>query len=100
MHDSVYDVAGDPRKAELLRMSLDRIAEGPDGPLREMAREVLAGRADLRAATREAAYGDELSKAFGRFWGDYQAMSPAERDQLVQDTRQRVDELFDEPRPH
>ena len=98
MHDSVHDIAGDPRRARLLRMSLERIADGPDGPLREMAREVLAGRADLRAATREAAYGDEIGRAFTRFWGDYQAMSPDERDRLVQDARDRADELADEPR--
>lgn len=97
MHDSVHDIAGDARSARLLRLSLTKIADGPDGPMREMAREVLAGRADLRAAIREPAYGDELGKAFGRFWNDYREMSPAERDHLLQDTRRRVGELLDEP---
>ncbi|MEU4619607.1 hypothetical protein AB0G04_06480 [Actinoplanes sp. NPDC023801] len=95
--DSLRDVAGDARLARLLRTSLTRIADGPDGPMREMAREVLAGRTDLRTALREPAYGEPLGAAFDRFWGDFRAMSQDERDQLVKDTRQRLGEL-DEPR--
>jgi hypothetical protein len=93
MNDSLSDVAGDPRLARVLRTSLTRIADGPDGPMREMAREVLAGRVDLRTALREPAYGEQLGAAFGRFWGDFQTMSPDERDRLVKDTRQRLDEM-------
>ncbi|GIE31907.1 hypothetical protein Ait01nite_049520 [Actinoplanes italicus] len=93
MSDDISDVASDPRLARVLRSSLTRIADGPDGPMREMAREVLAGRTDLRTALREPAYGEHLGAAFGRFWTDFQAMSPDERDRLVKDTRQKLDEF-------
>ena len=51
MHDSAYDLAGgDARKAKLLRVSLQKLADGPDGALKEMAEGVLRGELDLREA--------------------------------------------------
>lgn len=64
MHDSVYEIAGDdPRIAKLLRARLSRLAEGPAGPLQEMAESVLSGHQDLRLAAESDAYGSELGHA-------------------------------------
>ncbi|HWG97777.1 MAG TPA: hypothetical protein VNV66_00250 [Pilimelia sp.] len=98
--DSVTDVAGgDPRLAAVLRAHLRRLAEGPPGPLREMAEGVLRGEVDLRQAAHSQAYGAELGAAFRRFWSDYQAMSQRERDQLVERTREHFDGVVEKPPP-
>ncbi len=99
MHDSVYDIAGgDPRIAKLLRLSLAKLAAGPDGSLKEMADGVLDGNVDLRHAAMSGTYGSEIGTAFNRFWTDYQHLEPADRDQLAADAQQQLDELLDEPR--
>ncbi|MGA5304602.1 hypothetical protein ACPCHT_32155 [Nucisporomicrobium flavum] len=100
MHDSVYDLAGDdPRMAKLLRASLTKLADGPDGPLREMAQGVLAGDVDLRQAAMSDAYGDELGAAFGQFWTRWEQLDDEERAQLVVRTEHQLDDLLDGPAP-
>jgi hypothetical protein len=100
MHDSVYEIAGDdPRMAKLLRASLAKLAAGPEGPLREMAEGVLNGEVDLRQAAMSDAYGDELGAAFGRFWSRYEQLDQRERDDLVRQTEEQLDELLDGPSP-
>ncbi|GAA1805623.1 hypothetical protein HC028_03390 [Planosporangium flavigriseum] len=100
MHDSVYELVGDdPRLAKLLRASLSKLADGPEGPLREMAEGVLSGHVDLRQAAMSDAYGDELGAAFGRFWSHYEQLDQRERDELVRQAGQQLDELLDGPRP-
>src|SRR5690348_8113189 len=56
----MHDIArGDPDRYRLLLESLRRLAEGVAGPdLREMAREVLAGRLTLRRAVLSGAYAE------------------------------------------
>jgi hypothetical protein len=50
---------GDPAAYQLLRSSLQRLAEGAGGSdLQEMAREVLAGRVTLRKAMLSGAYAE------------------------------------------
>jgi hypothetical protein len=96
MHDSAYDIAGgDPRKAKLLRASLQKLADGPDGLLKEMAEGVLRGEMDLRQAAMSDAYGPELGSAFDRFATYYVALDQAERDQLVATTEDQLNELLD-----
>ncbi|GII25491.1 hypothetical protein [Planosporangium mesophilum] len=100
MHDSVYEMAGDdPRLAKLLRASLTKLAAGPDGRLKELADGVLGGHVDLRQAAMSDAYSDELGAAFGRFWSHYEQLDQRERDELVGQTEQQLDNLLDEPRP-
>jgi hypothetical protein len=99
MHDSVYEMAGDdPRLAKLLRASLTKLAAGPDGLLKELAEGVLSGHVDLRQAAMSDTYGDELGSAFGRFWSHYEQLDQQERDELVQQTAEQLDELLDGPR--
>lgn len=98
MHDSVYDLAGsDPRKAKLLRASLQQLADGPDGVLKEMAEGVLRGEVDLRQAAMSDAYGPELGAAFDRFSTYYTELDQDERDQLVATAERQLDELLDGP---
>jgi hypothetical protein len=97
MHDSVYEIAGDdPRIAKVLRASLTTLADGPDGPLREMAEGVLSGGLDLRRAAMSDVYGDELGSAFGAFWSEYETMDEAQRTELVGNAEQQLDALLDE----
>jgi len=98
MHESVYDVAGDdPRLAKLLRVTLTELAEGPRGPLREMAEAVLEGQQDLREAAMSDAYGTELGTAFERFWSHYETLDEQERRDLVTRTERQLDDLLDGP---
>jgi hypothetical protein len=98
MHDdSLYEVAaGDPRIAKLLRTSLQQLTDRPPGPLREMAEAVLRGHMDLRRAALSDAYGGELGAAFGRFWSEYQHMDPQERDRLMAQAEEHLDQLLDD----
>jgi hypothetical protein len=98
MHDSADDLAGgDPRKAKLLRVSLQKLADGPDGALKEMAEGVLRGELDIRDAAMSDAYGPELGAAFDRFTNYYTELDQEERDQLVATTERQLDELLDGP---
>jgi hypothetical protein len=94
MHDSAYDIAGgDPRKAKLLRVSLQKLADGPDGVLKEMAEGVLRSELDLRDAAMSEVYGPELGTAFDQFSTYYTELDQQQRDQLVATTRRQLDEL-------
>jgi hypothetical protein len=98
MHDSVYDIAGDdPRKAKLLRASLQQLADGPDGALKEMAEGVLRGEVDLRQAAMSDAYGPQLGAAFDRFSTYYSELGQAECDELVATAERQLNELLDGP---
>jgi hypothetical protein len=97
MHDSVYEIAGnDPRIAKALRASLTKLADGPDGPLREMAEGVLGGGLDLRQAAMSDVYGHELGSAFGAFWSTYETMDKTQRAELADSAEQQLDALLDE----
>ena len=95
MHDSVYEMAGDPRIAKALRLGLERIADGPDGPLKEMAEGVLAGNLDLREAASSEVYGEALGVAAGRFWTGYEQVGEDERTELIRRAESRLDELLE-----
>jgi hypothetical protein len=96
MHNSVYEIAGhDPRLAKLLRASLTKLANGPDSPLREMAEGVLDGRLDLRTAAMSDAYGEELGTAFGQFWSYYEHLDDQQRQELVGQAEDQLDQLLD-----
>jgi hypothetical protein len=96
VHDSAYEVAGnDARIAKMLRATLTRMAEGPDGSLKEMAVGVLSGKIDLRQAAMSDAYGAELGRAFGTFWTHYQELDDDERRELTEKGQQQLDALLD-----
>ncbi|MZD03528.1 hypothetical protein GTW43_00295, partial [Streptomyces sp. SID5785] len=73
--------AGNAPRARALRTSLQRLADdrAPDDPLREMAREVLAGRIGLREATRIPAYAEALGQRAAQGLREYDRLSPHER---------------------
>jgi hypothetical protein len=98
MHDSVYEIAGDdPRMAKLLRTSMQQLADGPDGLLKEMAEGVLRGDLDLREAAMSTVYGPELGKAFDQFTSYYTELDEQDRVHLVATTQRQLDELLDGP---
>lgn len=96
MHDSVYDIAGDDsRIAKLLRVSLTKLADGPDGPLKELAEGVLSGHVDIRQAAMSDACGDELGAAFDRFSSYYEQLDQDERVALVEKAERQLSVLLD-----
>ena len=96
MHVSAYDVAGsDPRKSELLRKSLEKLAGGLDGVLKEMAEGVLRGELNLREAAMSDVYGAELGVVFDQFAAYYAKLDQQERDHLVVTAERQLDELVD-----
>lgn len=98
MHDSVYDLAGDdPRIAKSLRASLTKLAEGPDGLLKEMAEGVLHGEIDLRQAALSEAYGNEIGVALDKFTVYYDTLDQDERNALAGQAEEQLDILLDGP---
>ncbi|SHN06281.1 hypothetical protein SAMN05443668_102788 [Cryptosporangium aurantiacum] len=88
MHESVYEIAGDDRRLiQLCRDALNRLAEGANEALREMATEVLRGDLDLRAAVNSDYYGAELGRAVESFRKYYHGLSPADRSELMEEGR-------------
>jgi hypothetical protein len=83
---SLMDLAGqDAARSQVLRASLERLANGTGGELlQEMARDVLAGRLDLRQAALSDVYGSGLFDSFTNFWEHYERLSPTDQEQLAQ----------------
>ncbi|MEV5704533.1 hypothetical protein [Actinoallomurus sp. NPDC052274] len=81
----LMDVAGgDPARAALVRSSLRSLAAGPThSPLREMARDVLAGRSEFRAAALSDAYGPTFTTAFQTFCKHYERAPESKRREVV-----------------
>ncbi|GAA4619487.1 hypothetical protein GCM10023195_88150 [Actinoallomurus liliacearum] len=81
----LMDVAGgDPARAALVRSSLRSLAAGPvHSPLREMAREVLAGRSGFRAAALSDAYSPSFTTAFQTFCKHYEQTAESKRREVV-----------------
>lgn len=81
----LMDVAGgDPARAALVRSSLRGIAAAPSqSALREMARDVLAGRSGFREAALSEAYGPTFTRAFHVFCSHYEQSSESKRREIV-----------------
>ncbi|MEU6576992.1 hypothetical protein [Streptomyces sp. NPDC046805] len=77
--EEFLDIAKTPAKARALRKSLQRLAGSEDETLREMARDVLAGRVGLRQAMRTGAYREALHERASVGMRAYEGMSAAER---------------------
>ncbi|MGW7050601.1 hypothetical protein [Streptomyces sp. NPDC054887] len=74
----------DPAQARVLRKSLEELASGRGGDaLKEMAQEVLSGRAGLRDALNVSAYSDQLVAQAAPMAEKWAALSSAEREALA-----------------
>jgi hypothetical protein len=87
-------IARDPARARALRETLRKLARADggsgDGPLREMAREVLAGRIGLREAMQVGPYREALRDRARAGAGAYEGMSAAERTVAEAEGRRRL----------
>ncbi|MET9494915.1 hypothetical protein [Streptomyces sp. NPDC006552] len=90
---SCMDLTDDPVQQRLLRKALEVFHRGDSGPvLKEMAREVLAGRVGLREATRIPAYAEAVIDQGRDFRRQWEAMPDAERESLAQQGERHVAE--------
>ncbi|MFE7858358.1 hypothetical protein [Streptomyces sp. NPDC057403] len=90
--EDFLDIAKDPARARALRKAMQRLAESRDETLREMAREVLAGRIGLRQAARNGAYREALSEGARAGMRGYEQMSAAERKAAEAEGRRQLSE--------
>jgi hypothetical protein len=94
-----FDMAGgDPALAKLVHASLERLRDGAgdDERLQELAREVLAGRVDLREAASSDAYGEALAGQFRRLqeWRDQ--IGDEEYRRQATEARRQAEQLLDQ----
>lgn len=94
--EEFLDIARDPARARALRKSLQRLADSKDETLREMAREVLAGRVGLRQAMRTAAYREALHENAQLGMRAYERMSAEERSATEAEGQRQLDEYQQE----
>lgn len=96
--DALLDMAGgDPALAKLVRASLERLRDGAgDERLQELARDVLAGRTDLRSAASNDTYGDVFADQFRRLreWRDQ--IGDEEYERRATEAQRRAEQLRDE----
>ncbi|MGX6606540.1 hypothetical protein ACWKSP_31120 [Micromonosporaceae bacterium Da 78-11] len=86
-------IAGNPRITRAVKSSLEHLSTETASPeLAEMARELLAGRTDLRAAASSSAYATQLTEAAEGFRKWQADLSPEERAELERTTREQVDD--------
>lgn len=82
---------GDPAQARLLRKSLETLAAGHGGDaLKEMAQEVLSGRASLRDAANVSAYADQLIEQAAPMAEKWASLSEAQREELAAEGRRLI----------
>lgn len=87
------DIARDPAEARALHKALQQIAGGGAGDaLKEMAQEVLSGRAGLRQATQISGYTDALIEKAQPFREQWDAMSETERQARAVEGERALDE--------
>ena len=92
---------GDEAIATVLRRTLTRLAKGEGGPLlKELARDVLTGKVELRTALLSETYGAPMSAAFGKFRTWYDEASEKERGEAIADARRRAARLHARARRH
>jgi hypothetical protein len=86
-------MTGSRTLARELKENLRRLRDGAAGPeLAEMAREVLEGRTTLREVARSAAYSEQMLGLADRLQEWNTGLTDEERDELVQETEQRLAE--------
>jgi hypothetical protein len=93
LREITHDDRGTTR---LLRDSLRRLAD-QDGAteLRDLARDVLAGRTTLRQAALSEAYGPALFRRGGEYARRFRELDADERERLAEEGARRLRELAD-----
>jgi hypothetical protein len=95
--DPVADLALSEAHKAVVRRQLAQLAEQDERPgLRDLARDVLAGRTDLRGALLGPRYEEALNHAMGQFSGWYQNLTPEERAEQVRLAEEYAAEVREE----
>lgn len=82
-----------PQQAAAARRQLAMLADGATDPrIQQMARDILAGKTDLRTALLGPAYEHALNDAAARFSSWYQGLSDQQRAEQEQRGREFADE--------
>jgi hypothetical protein len=85
-------MAGSPTMAKAIKGALERLSGGSAGSdLAEMARDVLAGRTDLRTVGQSSGYSTQLTEAIGAYQQWEAELSPEEREELQAETRRGLE---------
>jgi len=90
--EEFLDIAKDPARARALRKSLQKLAGSNDETLKEMARDVLAGRVGLREAMRTGVYREALHEKAKMGMRAYEQMSAEERSAAEAQGQVQLDE--------
>jgi hypothetical protein len=98
--EDLVDIAGGDRaRARLLQESLRRLADGAGGAdLREVARDVIDGRVDRRAAMLSASYSNAIQEKTQAFAAWFNDLTPEEREAqaaMGRETLMKVREQID-----
>ncbi|MDX3238848.1 hypothetical protein PV392_24785 [Streptomyces sp. ME03-5709C] len=94
----LMDVADDPAQARRLHRALRTLADNPkvDGALKEMAREVLAGRLSMREALGSGAYLGALGDRMAELKRADQRLTPEQRAAQEERARRWFEQQADE----
>lgn len=91
--EEFLQIARDPAIARLLGKKLDALAHGEGGQtLREMAKEVLSGRLDLRQAVEIGSYEQEIISHMNETQRNVDQMSSGEKMRAEEEGRRILDE--------
>lgn len=82
---------GDAYRAGAILKMLNKLADGPDPTLREMASGILQGDLKLRDAAANSAYSDAIADRFAGFWQRYQELTPEEHQALITEGHQFIE---------
>jgi hypothetical protein len=89
--EDLLRIAGNPKVADAVKESLRQLSKGTAGKdLAEMAKELLAGRTTLREIGQSEAYATHLNTAMAKFQQWQSALTPEERNELEQRTRDEL----------
>lgn len=86
------DIAKGEAEARQLRRTLETLVEHGNGTVKEMARDVLAGRIGLREAVNVSSYSEALVETARPFREKWEEMSDAERHQLAAEGERQLEE--------
>jgi hypothetical protein len=85
-------MGGSPAMATAMKNALHSISKGSAGSdLAEMARDVLAGRTDLRTVGQTSAYSTHLTDAVGQYQRWQAELTPEEREDLIRSAQRAFD---------
>jgi hypothetical protein len=92
--DESFGIARTSDQARRLRLALNTLATGSAGPaLQDMARDVLSGKVELRAAMQSRAYEEAIGERVEVFSTWYRGLSESQRDAEVERARHAMQDL-------